>query len=91
LVVHSAAGRNGVGKSTLLHLISGRHIEGIPPFLNIVHVEQECAGDARTALQTVIDADQERAWSATVSTSWRTIFLPFWLSISHPISIACGL
>jgi ATP-binding cassette subfamily F protein 2 len=29
---------------------------------HIVHVEQECTGDDRTALQTVVQADQEREW-----------------------------
>ena len=54
-------GRNGVGKSTLLRAIAAKEIS-LPSFLHIVHVEQECVGDERSALQTVLDADKERSW-----------------------------
>ena len=46
---YGLVGRNGVGKSSLLRAISQRYIEGIPKFMHIVHVEQECVGDDRTA------------------------------------------
>ena len=49
------------GKSTLLRAIACRQIS-IPDMFHIVHVEQECTGDDRTALQTVVQADQEREW-----------------------------
>lgn len=52
-------GRNGVGKSSLLRAISNGLIS-VPSFIHTVHVEQECAGDDRTALETVLDADMER-------------------------------
>ena len=54
-------GRNGVGKSTLLRAISRKQLQ-LPDFLHIVHVEQEIAGDDRTALQAVLEADLEREW-----------------------------
>jgi ABC-type multidrug transport system ATPase subunit len=60
-------GRNGVGKTTLLrHLAEG--LIPLPKFLNVVHVEQEIAGDDRTALQTILQADEEREWLLAVET-----------------------
>jgi ATPase subunit of ABC transporter with duplicated ATPase domains len=50
-----------VGKSTLLRAMAKRVVE-IPSFFHVVHVEQECNGDDRTALQTVMEADEEREW-----------------------------
>lgn len=52
-------GRNGVGKSSLLRAIASGLI-AVPPFIHVVHVEQECTGDERNALETVMDADLER-------------------------------
>jgi ATP-binding cassette subfamily F protein 2 len=60
-VKYGLVGRNGVGKSTLLRAIANKTIK-LPDFLHIIHVEQECVGDERTALQTVLDADKERDW-----------------------------
>lgn len=54
-------GRNGVGKSTFLRAVACRHVE-VPSFMHVIHVEQECVGDDRTALQTVLEADLEREW-----------------------------
>ena len=34
----------------------------LPKFLNVVHVEQEIAGDERSALATIVEADEERLW-----------------------------
>ena len=45
----------------MLRAIACRQIS-IPEMFHIVHVEQECTGDDRTALQTVVQADQEREW-----------------------------
>tara|TARA_B100000513_G_scaffold71704_2_gene28805 strand:+ start:11334 stop:13796 length:2463 start_codon:yes stop_codon:yes gene_type:complete len=83
-VKYGLVGRNGVGKTTLLrHLADGRI--PLPPFINVVHVEQEIpflpyvaphfshispfilffqeiAGDDRSALATITDADEERQW-----------------------------
>ena len=58
---YGMVGRNGVGKTTILRAIACREIP-IPEMFHIVHVEQECRGDERTALETVIQADQEREW-----------------------------
>ena len=35
---------------------------------HIVHVEQECVGDDRTALETVVQADREREWLLKMET-----------------------
>ena len=58
---YGMVGRNGVGKSTLLRAIACRFIP-VPEMFNVVHVEQECTGDGRTALESVVQADQEREW-----------------------------
>ena len=58
---YGMVGRNGVGKTTILRAIACREIP-IPEMFHIVHVEQECHGDERTALETVIQADKEREW-----------------------------
>lgn len=60
-VKYGLVGRNGVGKSTLLRAISSKQLQ-LPDFLHIVHVEQEIAGDDRTALEAVLQADLEREW-----------------------------
>ena len=39
-----------------------KRVVEIPSFFHVVHVEQECNGDDRTALQTVMEADEEREW-----------------------------
>jgi ATPase subunit of ABC transporter with duplicated ATPase domains len=60
-VKYGLVGRNGVGKTTLLrHLAEG--LIPLPKFLNVVHVEQEITGDERSALRTIVEADQEREW-----------------------------
>ena len=54
--VYGLTGRNGVGKSTLLRQLA---VPGklIPQHVRTLLVEQEDAGDSRTALQTVVEAD----------------------------------
>ena len=52
-------GRNGLGKSTLLKMISGGHLY-IPPHLTVLHVEQEVVGDDTTALDSVLSCDSVR-------------------------------
>lgn len=52
-------GRNGLGKSTLLRMISSRQLV-IPAHLSVLHVEQEVTGDDTLALQSVLEADTHR-------------------------------
>jgi len=54
-------GRNGVGKSTLLRSIYNREVP-VPENVNIIFVEQECAGTDVSVLDTVVRADKEREW-----------------------------
>jgi len=56
---YGLVGRNGTGKSTLLHAISERTIP-MPDHIHIIHVEQEAAPSDLSALQTVLDTDAER-------------------------------
>eukprot|EP00659_Diplonema_papillatum_P008484 gene8484-13093_t len=53
-------GRNGVGKTTLLRHIAEGELEGISPFLQILHIEQECMPSLDTPIQVVLSADVER-------------------------------
>ena len=50
---YGLVGRNGVGKTSLLRAIATKAIV-LPDFLHIIHVEQECHGDERTALETIL-------------------------------------
>jgi len=51
---YGLTGRNGVGKSTLLH-----HLAKLAPDdLSVLHVAQEVAGDETSALQSVLNADE---------------------------------
>ena len=53
---------NGTGKSTLLKKIATRQDEFkvVPSHFDVWYVEQEVSGDGRSALQTVLESDQER-------------------------------
>lgn len=53
-------GRNGLGKTTLLRLISSKQLR-IPSHIRVLHVEQEVAGDETSALNSVLEADYERS------------------------------
>lgn len=53
-------GRNGTGKTTFLRHMAMHAIDGIPANCQILHVEQEVAGDDTTALQCVLNSDIER-------------------------------
>ncbi len=57
---YGLVGRNGIGKSTLLKLISSRSLF-IPRHISILHVEQEVTGDDKTALEAVLEADVKRS------------------------------
>lgn len=54
-------GRNGTGKTTLLRALALHQIKGIPPTMQILHVEQEVAGDERCVLDAVLACDAERS------------------------------
>ncbi|PAA49973.1 hypothetical protein BOX15_Mlig033393g1, partial [Macrostomum lignano] len=53
-------GRNGLGKTTLLKLLSTRQIS-VPSHIRVLHVEQEVAGDDTPAVESVLQADEQRA------------------------------
>lgn len=57
---YGLVGRNGTGKTTFLRYMAMHAIDGIPSNCQILHVEQEVAGDNTTALQCVLNADIER-------------------------------
>lgn len=52
-------GRNGLGKTTLLRMISGKQLK-IPAHISILHVEQEVVGDSTIALESVLECDFAR-------------------------------
>uniref|UniRef100_A0A8W8JPN2 ABC transporter domain-containing protein n=1 Tax=Magallana gigas TaxID=29159 RepID=A0A8W8JPN2_MAGGI len=52
-------GRNGLGKTTLLKMISKGHLM-IPSHISVLHVEQEVEGDETIALESVLECDEER-------------------------------
>ncbi|XP_034949358.1 ATP-binding cassette sub-family F member 3-like [Chelonus insularis] len=52
-------GRNGLGKTTLLRMISSKQLR-IPSHIRVLHVEQEVAGDDTSALNSVLECDEER-------------------------------
>ncbi|KAL1381094.1 hypothetical protein quinque_006538 [Culex quinquefasciatus] len=52
-------GRNGLGKTTLLKMISGKQLQ-IPSHITILHVEQEVVGDDTIALDSVLEVDTVR-------------------------------
>eukprot|EP00049_Salpingoeca_infusionum_P028083 m.36125 g.36125 ORF g.36125 m.36125 type:complete len:754 (+) comp9967_c1_seq3:98-2359(+) len=54
-------GRNGVGKTTFLKHLSSKAIDGIPWWLQILHIEQEVAESDITPLDMVLETDEERA------------------------------
>ncbi|XP_017876024.1 ATP-binding cassette sub-family F member 3 isoform X2 [Ceratina calcarata] len=52
-------GRNGLGKTTLLRMISSKQLR-IPSHIRVLHVEQEVAGNETSALESVLECDHER-------------------------------
>eukprot|EP00271_Cylindrocystis_brebissonii_P003829 TRINITY_DN15071_c0_g2_i1.p1 TRINITY_DN15071_c0_g2~~TRINITY_DN15071_c0_g2_i1.p1 ORF type:complete len:764 (-),score=206.39 TRINITY_DN15071_c0_g2_i1:552-2843(-) len=58
---YGLVGRNGTGKTTLLKHLAAHAVPGIPRSCQVLHVEQEVAGDDLTVLQCVLSADSERA------------------------------
>ncbi|KAG4078968.1 hypothetical protein HA402_010920 [Bradysia odoriphaga] len=53
---YGLVGRNGLGKTTLLRMISGKQLT-IPSHITILHVEQEVIGDDTSALASVLECD----------------------------------
>lgn len=56
---YGMVGRNGIGKSTLLKMISGGQLK-ISSHISVLHVEQEVVGDDTTALESVLECDEKR-------------------------------
>lgn len=56
---YGLVGRNGLGKTTLLRMISGKQLQ-IPSHISILHVEQEVIGNDTIALDSVLECDFER-------------------------------
>lgn len=52
-------GRNGLGKTTLLRMISEGQLK-IPSHVSLLHVEQEVVGDDTIALDSVLESDTVR-------------------------------
>ena len=52
-------GPNGHGKTTLLRHIGNRALQ-IPPNIDVLICEQEVGADERSALDTVLSADERR-------------------------------
>lgn len=56
---YGLVGRNGLGKTTLLRMISERQL-AIPSHISVLHVEQEVVGDDTPAVDSVLECDFER-------------------------------
>ncbi|KAM7355059.1 ATP-binding cassette sub-family F member 3 [Cochliomyia hominivorax] len=56
---YGLVGRNGLGKTTLLRMISERQLQ-IPSHITVLHVEQEVVGDDTPAVDSVLECDTER-------------------------------
>uniref|UniRef100_A0A0V0G5K9 ATP-binding cassette sub-family F member 3 n=1 Tax=Triatoma dimidiata TaxID=72491 RepID=A0A0V0G5K9_TRIDM len=56
---YGLVGRNGLGKTTLLRMISSGQLR-IPSHISVLHVEQEVVGDDKTALESVLECDLPR-------------------------------
>ncbi|XP_021913880.1 ATP-binding cassette sub-family F member 3 isoform X2 [Zootermopsis nevadensis] len=56
---YGLVGRNGLGKTTLLRMISSGQLR-IPSHISVLHVEQEVVGDDTPALESVLQCDALR-------------------------------
>uniref|UniRef100_T1JK48 ABC transporter domain-containing protein n=1 Tax=Strigamia maritima TaxID=126957 RepID=T1JK48_STRMM len=56
---YGLVGRNGLGKTTLLRMISSNQLK-IPSNISMLHVEQEVVGDDTLAIQSVLECDELR-------------------------------
>lgn len=57
---YGLCGRNGLGKTTLLKMISSGNLK-IQSHISVLHVEQEVVGDSTLALDSVLESDVERS------------------------------
>ncbi|ORC93308.1 ABC transporter [Trypanosoma theileri] len=57
---YGLVGRNGTGKTTLLRALTERELEGVSPFVQILHVEQEVVAGNDSPLQVILASDVER-------------------------------
>ncbi|VDK22415.1 unnamed protein product [Taenia asiatica] len=57
---YGLVGRNGCGKTTLLRALVNGDLR-LPPGLTVLHVEQEVMGDNTPAIESVLQADTQRA------------------------------
>lgn len=55
---YGLVGRNGLGKTTLLKMISLKQLQ-IPSHISILHVEQEVVGDETIAIDSVLECDEK--------------------------------
>lgn len=55
---YGLVGRNGLGKTTLLRMISLKQLQ-IPSHISILHVEQEVVGDETLAIASVLECDEK--------------------------------
>ncbi|KAK7195253.1 ATP-binding cassette protein subfamily F, member 1 [Novymonas esmeraldas] len=58
---YGLVGRNGAGKTTLLRALAERELEGVSPFMQILHVEQEIVAGLETPLDVLLATDVERS------------------------------
>ncbi|XP_075237207.1 ATP-binding cassette sub-family F member 3 [Lycorma delicatula] len=56
---YGLVGRNGIGKTTLLRMISSGQLR-IPSHISVLHVEQEVVGDDTPAIESVLECDTVR-------------------------------
>jgi len=57
---YGLVGKNGIGKTSLMSAIARRQFENFPKDLQVFIVEQEVVPDMKSALQTVLETDDER-------------------------------
>jgi ATP-binding cassette subfamily F protein 3 len=58
---YGLVGRNGTGKTTFLRALASRQLPGLPSNCQVLHVEQEIAGDNTSVLDAVLACDTERS------------------------------
>ncbi|EDQ84385.1 uncharacterized protein MONBRDRAFT_34730 [Monosiga brevicollis MX1] len=58
---YGLVGRNGVGKTTFLKHLAAKALDGIPWYLQVLHIEQEVPACDLSPLELVLECDEERA------------------------------